>query len=475
MKDILIIAEGVIAKHFILWLNKKKIIGNHYNVISTSINFKDIKLSKNITYSRVDATSESKIQKIFSQKKYSHIFIIIENFDDVEHILQNINKVDNKIRIILANHWENDKIFKHTNNITLININDLISSNLYDKLPNVPLVANNIGLREGEIMEIHIPFGSSYAYRHIGSILQQKWKIVALYRNDKMIMPNSATMIKPNDTILTVGKPSVLEGIYRIVNRRRGLFPEPFGKNIYLLLDLRFDKKNAINYIEQAIAINKMVDNNSKLFIHIIYPPNLRITEKIKEIATNEIKVDITFDLKGIDDIIEYNTTRYDIGLVICSNQTFYSKHRKMSLYNLKKIIYIIGQTEVSDIKNVSIIMGEEEAMESISMIAFDFSQTFKLPLKLCDFDPNGDFEERKMTIEHYETIANLFNAEFSVEQRIANPYKEQLQMKDTLNITAFKKQNINLLTRLKDLVKTTYISKSANPQMLIPFENSES
>lgn len=475
MKDILIVAEGVIARHFILWLNKKKIVGNHYNIISTSINFKDIKLNKNIIHSRLDATSESKIQKLLSQKKYSHIFIIIENFDDVEHILQNINKIDNKIRIILANHWENDKTFKYANNITLININDLISSNLYDKLPNVPLVANNIGLREGEIMEIHVPFGSSYAYRHIGSILQQKWKIVALYRNDKMIMPNSATMIKPNDTILTVGKPSVLEGIYRIVNKRRGLFPEPFGKNIYLLLDLRYDKKNAITYIEQAIAASKMIDNNSKLFIHVIFPPNLRITEKIKGMATNEINVDITFDLTGIDEIMEYNITRYDIGLIVCSNQTFYSKNRKTSLYNFKKIVYILGQTSIENIKNASIVMTEEEAMESISMIAFDFCQTFKLPLKLCDFDPNGDFEDRKMTIEHYETIANLFNVEFLVAQEIANPYKEQLQMKNTLVISAFKKKNINLLTRLKDLVKTTYISKSTNPQMLIPFENSES
>ncbi len=475
MKDILIVAEGVIAKHFILWLNKKKIVGNHYNIVSTSINFKDIKLNKNIIHSRLDATSESKIQKLLSQKKYSHIFIIIENFDDVEHILQNINKIDNKIRIILANHWENDKTFKYANNITLININDLISSNLYDKLPNVPLVANNIGLREGEIMEIHVPFGSSYAYRHIGSILQQKWKIVALYRNDKMIMPNSATMIKPNDTILTVGKPSVLEGIYRIVNKRRGLFPEPFGKNIYLLLDLRYDKKNAITYIEQAIAASKMIDNNSKLFIHVIFPPNLRITEKIKGMATNEINVDITFDLTGIDEIMEYNITRYDIGLIVCSNQTFYSKNRKTSLYNFKKIVYILGQTSIENIKNASIVMTEEEAMESISMIAFDFCQTFKLPLKLCDFDPNGDFEDRKMTIEHYETIANLFNVEFLVAQEIANPYKEQLQMKNTLVISAFKKKNINLLTRLKDLVKTTYISKSTNPQMLIPFENSES
>lgn len=474
MKDILIIAEGEIAKHFILWLNKKKVVGNHYDIISTSINPNDIKLNKNIVFSKVDATSESKIQKILGQKKYSHIFIIVENFDDMEYILQNINKIDNKIRIILANHWENEKTIKHSNNITLININDLISSHLYDKLPNVPLVANNIGLREGEIMEIHIPFGSSYAYRHIGSILQQKWKIAALYRNGKMIMPNSATMIMPNDTILAIGKPSVLEGIYRIVNKRRGLFPEPFGKNIYLLLDLRFDKKNALNYIKQAITVSKIIDNNSKLFVNVIYPSNLNITEKIKNIASDEIKVDIIFDLTGIEDTIEYNITKYDIGLIMCSNQTFYSKHRRSMFYNFKKIVYILGQTQIEHIKNVSIIMNDEEAMESISTIAFDFCETFKLPLKLCDFDPNGDFEDRKMTIEHYETIANLFNVNFLVEQDIANPYREQLQMKNTLNISAFKKKNKNLFKRFKDFIKTGYISKSTNPQMLIPFENSE-
>jgi hypothetical protein len=281
-------------------------------------------------------------------------------------------------------------------------------------------------------------------------------------------------MIKPNDTILAIGKPSVLEGIYRIVNKRRGLFPEPFGKNIFLLLDLRFDKKNALNYIEQAIAASKMIDNNSKLFINVIYPSNLSITEKIKEIAANDIKVDIIFDLKGIDDIIEYNITKYDIGLIICSNHTFYSKHRRSMFYNFKKIVYILGQVELEEIKNVSIIMNEEEAMESISTIAFDFCETFKLPLKLYDFDPNGEFEDRKMTIEHYETIANLFNVIFSVEQEVANPYREQLQMKNTLNISAFKKKSKNLLKSFKDLVKTGYISRSVNPQILIPFENSE-
>ena len=101
---------------------------------------------------------------------------------------------------------------------------------MYDQLPNVPLVAQNVGLGQGEIMEVHIPFGSSYAYRHIGSILQRKWKIAALYRDEKQILPTNATMIKPNDTLLILGKPLVLDGVYRTINKRMGLFPEPFGK-----------------------------------------------------------------------------------------------------------------------------------------------------------------------------------------------------------------------------------------------------
>ena len=44
---------------------------------------------------------------------------------------------------------------------------------MVEKLPNVPVLAQNIGLKQGEIMEIRIPFGSSYAYRYIGSIEQK--------------------------------------------------------------------------------------------------------------------------------------------------------------------------------------------------------------------------------------------------------------------------------------------------------------
>ena len=104
-------------------------------------------------------------------------------------------------------------------------------------------------------MEVHVPFGSSYAYRHIGSILQNQWKIAALYRDEKQILPTNDTMIRPNDTLLILGKPIVLNGIYKTINKRIGLFPEPFGKNIYLILDLRHDQKDAVLYLKQSIYL----------------------------------------------------------------------------------------------------------------------------------------------------------------------------------------------------------------------------
>ena len=293
MKNILILAEGKIAKYFIVWLNKKRVANNHYHIVSNTILEEDIKHNKNTIFSNLDATSYSKLQHILEEQNYSHVFIIIESYDDVKHIIHNLNRIDDKLRIILLNQWDDKRTSKFNHNVIVLDMYDLISGHLFDKLPNVPIVPNNIGLGQGEVMEIHVPFGSSYAFRHVGSIVQQKWKIVALYRDEKQILPTGATMIRPNDTLLVVGRPTVLDGIYKLINKRKGLFPEPFGKNIYLLLDLRYDKKKAIEYLKEAIRLTKTLQNK-ELYVRVFYPTNLKLTEEIKGYQDDGIHIDIT-------------------------------------------------------------------------------------------------------------------------------------------------------------------------------------
>ncbi len=104
-------------------------------------------------------------------------------------------------------------VFAHNLNSHLhssLNAKKMLANQLYNNLPNVPIVAQNVGLGESEIMEVLIPFGSAFAYRHIGSIAQRKWRIIGVYRNKKLIMPNSATMIRPQDTILIIGRPQCI-------------------------------------------------------------------------------------------------------------------------------------------------------------------------------------------------------------------------------------------------------------------------
>ncbi len=476
MKNILILAEGKIAKHFIVWLSKKRVANNHYHIASNTIHEENIKHNKNNTsFSNIDSTSYTKLQRILEEKNYSHVFIIIESHDDAKHIIHNLNSIDDKLRIILLNQWDEKKTSRFNHNVIVLDMYDLLSGHLYDKLPNVPIVPNNIGLGQGEVMEVHVPFGSSYAFRHVGSIVQQKWKIAVIYRDEKQILPTGATMIRPNDTLLIVGRPTVLDGIYKLINKRKGLFPEPFGKNIYLLLDLRYDKKKAIEYLKEAIYLTKIL-KNKELFVRVFYPTNLKLTEEIKGYQNDGVHIDITYELNGTQSTVEYDVTHYDIGLVMCSQTSLYKEYHNLTFYYLRKLVYIFGSIRIADINSAVIMMNDEEKMESISSTAFDVCEILKLPLKLCDFDPDGDFSGRKMTIDHYETMANLFNSSITVEQKVANPIRELSKMRNILHINSFqdKSKHAFMLQLIMMNISNLFPKIYKHPKLLIPFEDSD-
>ena len=471
MKNILILADGSIAKHFIEWVGRKRIANNKYSVVSYTSNILPENMPGNISHMEVDPTSFSKLRNIMEEVKYSNIFIIMENIEDARYSLRNIRLVDDKIRVILANQWDDDKIGRNEENITILHNDEILAAHLYDHLPNVPVVAQNLGLGMGEIMEILVPFGSTYAFRHVGSILQRKWKIAAVYRNEKLIIPNNATMIRPNDTLLVLGNPIVLEGVYKTINKRIGLFPEPFGQDLYLIIDFRYDKKNALFYLKESIYLLDKLEDKS-LFIRILYPSDFELIEELKSYEKENIIISICYDEKNIEVLVEYDIQERDIGLVLNSLDTFEKENLKDLLYSLKKVVYLFGDQLLYNIKECIVLMDEKEKMESISSTAFDISESLNLELKLADFDPEGDFDSRKITIEHYETISHIFNTEIHIEQKKTNPVRELLAMEDILQIIPFEKDfGTNSLMRFFSTnVRNFILTTKRHPKLLVPF-----
>ena len=475
MKNILILADGSIARHFIEWIGRKRVSENRYFVTCFNDEAVPEKMGKNITLIKADPTSYARIRHIMSETSFTQVFVIIQVHEDAQYVLKNVRLVDDKIRIVLVNPWDDEEIGRDDRNITILNVDDLIAAHLYDHLPNVPVVAQNVGLGKGEIMEVLVPFGSTFAFRHVGSILQRKWKIAAIYRKEKQILPTNATTIMPNDILLIVGKPLVLDGVYKTINKRIGLFPEPFGKELYLLLDLRVDREHALLYLEESLYMLEKLENR-QLFVRILHPNDFDLIDKVKSYESDHVNVSVCYDNSSVEHLIEYDIQEHDVGLVLASRETFLSGSMQQTLYLLKKVVYLFGLQRLYNIKKSVILMENEQKMESISSTAFDVSESLGLELSLCDFDPEGDFESKKIIIEHYETLAHIFSMEILIEQKISNPVRELAQMDNILQIAPFEKHMHGatlwklVSTRIRDFLLTS----DKHPKLLVPYATDE-
>jgi len=473
MKHILILADGPIARSFLEWVGKTRVADNQYHAVCYREGVLPEKMSRSLSVSHIDPTSYGKLLGLMSETRYSMVFIVMDNKDDTLYSLQNVRKIDAKIPIVLLDKW--NIVDTDLENLTIVNENQLIAAHLYDHLPNVPVIAQNVGLGEGEIMEILVPFGSSYSYRHVGSIAQRKWKIAAVYRNKKQIIPTSATMIYPHDTLLVLGKPRVLDGIYKSINRRIGLFPEPFGQNLYLILDFMRDKEKALIYLKEAIYLTDQLEEKA-LIVRIVNPSDFVLINQLRKEEKENVTIHVCYNTDEISTLIEYDIQFYDIGLVLNSIDSFEKLGLMEQLFDLKKLVYLFGDRSLYDITESVVLITDESEMESISSTVIDFSESLNLKLHLCNFDPEGDFESKKKIIEHYETLSQIFNYEITIDQERVNPVRKLRGFDAIIQLSAFnqktsKRSIFNFVsTRVQDYLLTI----ENHPKILVPVEVSE-
>jgi hypothetical protein len=467
MKNILILAYGDMAKHFVQWVGKSRIDNNHYYITCKDYKKSLSQNSVNLSFIEDDPTSYLKLKKLMSGIDFNRVFIVMNNKDESLYSYKNIRIIKPKIRVIFVSNWDELKLSDE--NTKVININELIASFLYEELPNVPVIAKNIGLAKGEIMEVLVSFGSSYAYRHVGSLSNRKWRIVAIYRDNKQLFPNNATMIKPNDRLIIIGNPIVLEEVYKRITKRKGLFPEPFGKNLYLIIDIERSKEDILIWINEAIFLSNKF-SKSKLYIRIVGELNREILEELKKFETKHIE---TLDNKDVVNIIDYETNEYDIGLFLI-DRTLFNRSFKNPLYQEKRPIYLFGEQSLYNISKAIILMGEENEMETLSSSIFDLSETLGLKLSLSNYDPEGDFFDKKNVIEHYESLSKIYGLKIDIEEKKKNPIRELREESGILHIVPFnrlvlKKPFINFFSRN---FSRYFLSIKKHPQLLIPIED---
>ncbi len=456
MKNVLVILDGMIAKKLLNRMVEMNTGSNAYDIVYMNDYILPEQRPSNFTFYKFDATSSSKLKIVIDKVLHNEALVVLNSKEDTISVAENIRAQKKNFHYTVYDNWDLDI---DDNKIHYYRGSEILANGLVEQLPNIPVLAQNIGLRQGEIMEIKIPFGSSYAYRYIGSIAQKDWKIFALYRNQKLVNVKASLVLKPNDIILVIGKPEVLTQIYTAISRTSGHFPMPFGKNVYVYCDLYIqEEEEVLNAILNAKMLHQRM-KSQYLIVKITRPTTAKVMNNIKNLLADieNVKLEIDYANTGIRTILKADQKRYDIGLLVLSQSLLAHKEAIIYIVELKIPIFKVGEEELVDIKESIIVLNDVVTYEQISPILFDISEQLRLKIKVFNMDPVGDGNKMEL-VSHLENLSKIFNQEILVTTSNDNPIKKLKKEDNILQIlplkdTMFEKRRFSFLNTNSDLL----------------------
>lgn len=464
MKKILIIADGILAKQFLERVIESDAGENSYYVITYKEETLPKKRPENFKFFEFDPTSFEKLSIILNEQFFQIMLLLSEELD-VMATYRNIRSLDKRVQIVLMDRWDlkiDDK------RLFMLNSRDILATRFKDYLPGMPVVAQNVGLGIGEIMEISVPIGSSYVYRHLASIQQNKWKIAAIYRANNLILARPTLMIMPNDVLLAIGDPKVLLSVFRSVKQELGQFPSPFGSSIYCLVDmLTMNDKEIDLLINDALLLHSKL-NSKKLHIKVINPTYSRAFEKIKSYRNNHINVMIDYFQNEAAHALKSDTEKMDIGLIVVMNR-FFQKNRH-ALFNTKLPVFKMGKKGFASLSDGVILSSDAEEIEKESSVIFDVAKQLSLNIKLYMYNPDNNHEKSNL-IEHFDNLSKLFGREVDVVKSEKNPLLKLKNKDSILQFLPFSTKILesNFLSIFSTDMEKLHFKLANNYQLFIP------
>lgn len=414
MKKIVLIGDGIVAKKFLETVLEKYFSNNLYIVVSKDPSFVPSKIPSTFNFQIFDPTSAYKLLSVVNAE-ISDVFIIMEDPKEREVVYEIIKSKHKDIRVVLSAYEDEitlSSILEDEKSV-LIEEAKTISGRLLARLPNVPLIPQGFGLEQGEVMEIGVPFGSVFTYRHIGSIQQKNYKIVGIYRHGEFILSNYSIVIQPTDVLLVAGDPKVLENVYRQIKSDIGQFPAPFGKDIYVYVDTVLQSKKAVmRDIYEALYIHKNT-KSARLNICVLNPCNLELLKEIKSLDEADVNVRLEYNGMSFIEKLQEDAEK-KIGLVVVGKEIFSSRHHRKALFQLSTPVLKSSSRRLENVKQSVVVLNDEMSEgENISSIIFDISIQMKLEVMLYDFDPDKHYQ--KEIVQDYENLSRIFDKKIKI------------------------------------------------------------
>lgn len=190
------------------------------------------------------------IWKKINIEDISHIVSSLQDFDVVLEICRIARQVYNlQIPIILMLYKNDRREELEQYDVKIINPILIASESVLNIIQKNYARPNNIGLGNGEIVEVIIRRRSHIVDRKMRFLAPSRWKVAAVYRNGVFMVPDGDFKMQIGDRVVLVGEPKVVENIVNILMIGKPEFPLQYGQSVAVIASNMVDKDaTEINY-----------------------------------------------------------------------------------------------------------------------------------------------------------------------------------------------------------------------------------
>ncbi len=118
-----------------------------------------------------------------------------------------------------------------------VSSSEAMASAIVNRLPGVVSTTSEVGLGQGDILQVRVLPGSPVAGNRIRDIGTREYLIAAIYREGNLVVPHGDTVVVAGDQVLLVGEPEALGAVAEYFRLGGAQFPHQFGRALVLWAD----------------------------------------------------------------------------------------------------------------------------------------------------------------------------------------------------------------------------------------------
>ncbi len=358
-----------------------------------------------------------------------------------------LNHIPNKISLL--NNEINERLYKDIReNIHLVYKGRVLSKYIKNLISFEKKEALGVGIG-GDIIEITVPPNSILVNQKISNFHSSKWRIGAIYRNNKIILPKFSTKILSGDKLLIIGEPKTLENIVTLFLKNEPQFPLSYGYAQVFVVD----KKNIKDKVLEEVLF---LYSKTKVRELDIFLENLELNKEFLEEKIKNIKINKLLSFKFINSLEDV-----DIGFICLEKEN--SKFKRLSYIlnsQSSKAIKLFKKYEVpiflcsgkNTYKNILCpIFNMEESLKALET-SFQLSKMLSCNLTILIVrqidlnEENLDVSFIKKTIDSYQ---RMYKIKAKIVQKIGNPIRVTLNQEkdyDLVVVSGNPNKNSNFL-----------------------------